>query len=250
MPMKQEYDKYTAEDHEVWSILYNEQMTHLPTIVTDAYLRGIKVVEFQPDAIPRFSLINEALRAVTGWSIYVVPGLIDNKSFFEHLSNKEFPSSTWLRKKSQLKYIEEPDMFHDVFGHIPLLSEPFFCKFLKELSDITLKHIDNPSIVEIMARLYWYTVEFGMIREEGQVKMYGAGLISSPGESKFCVSDEAVYVPYDVKTIFETPYIKDKYQTKYFVINSYKELADSLPQIGELVEWYAQNEVVVELSYS
>ncbi len=246
--MQQEYDKYTAEDHEVWSLLYKEQMTHLPTIVTQAYLNGTKAVRFEPDRVPRFSVINEELAKLTGWQVYVVPGLIDNKPFFQHLANKEFPVTTWLRKMEQLKYIEEPDMFHDVFGHVPLLSEPFFCNFLNELSIITLQHIDNPSVVELMARLYWYTVEFGMIQEDNTLKIYGAGIISSPGESKFCVTDEATHVPYDVQAIFDVPYIKDRFQAQYFVIDSYKQLTDSLPLIKDKISWYVANEVFVALS--
>lgn len=248
--MKQEYEKYTTEDHKVWSLLYSEQMNHLPDKITKAYLNGIKTVKFQEDKVPVFNVINEELSKTTGWKVYVVPGLIDNKPFFEHLSKKEFPCTTWLRKMSQLTYIEEPDMFHDVFGHVPLLSEQFFCDFLQSLSKITLKHIDNPTVVELSARLYWYTVEFGLIREDGKVKIYGAGLTSSPGESKYCVSKEAVHVPYDVRQIFETPYIKDKFQEKYFVIESYEQLYDSLTEIEEEVEKYVSESITIEPSYA
>jgi phenylalanine-4-hydroxylase len=129
--MRQEYDKYTSEDHEVWSILYNRMMEILPNYSTVAYLNGIDKVGFEPDRIPNFDACNEKLSKITGWTIYAVPGLIENKGFFEHLSRKEFPATTWLRKKSQLEYLEEPDMFHDVFGHIPLLSNHAFADFLR-----------------------------------------------------------------------------------------------------------------------
>ncbi len=248
MEMRQEYDKYTPEDHKVWSLLYAEQMHHLPALAAKDYLQGMKTVRFVPDKVPRFDIINEELDKLTGWNVYVVPGLIDNKPFFEHLSRKEFPATTWLRSMEQLKYIEEPDMFHDIFGHIPLLSVPFFCDFLQSLSMITLEHIDNPSVVEVMARLYWYTVEFGLIKEDGAVKIYGAGILSSPGESKVCLTDQAVHVPYDVRTIMDTPYIKDKFQAQYFVIDSYKELVDSLPSIRSAVKNIVDNELFVPLS--
>lgn len=243
--MRQEYEKYTAEDHKVWSLLYNAQMEHLPKVATQAYLDGMSKCKFEADAVPRFDIITEELQKATGWSVYVVPGLIDNKPFFEHLSRREFPATTWLRTLEQLNYIEEPDMFHDVFGHVPLLSEPFFADYLNGLSEIILEHVDNRNAVELMARLYWYTVEFGLIKEDGVIKIYGAGILSSPGESKYCVSPEATHLPFDVDTIMETPYIKDKYQAQYFVAESYKQLFDSLPQIKEYINRHVEEDIYV-----
>lgn len=235
--MIQEYDKYIEEDHEVWSILYNRMMQILPDYATEAYIKGVKEVGFLPDRIPVFKEANEKLSAITGWKIYVVPGLIDNKPFFEHLSNREFPSSTWLRKKSQLEYLEEPDMFHDIFGHVPLLANKHFADFLSQLAGIALKHIEDEWAVEILSRLYWYTVEFGLIRENGKLKVYGAGILSSSGETVYSVdSDVPVRYPYDIKQIFETPYIKDKFQEQYFVIDSYEQLFNSIPQIESILE--------------
>lgn len=235
--MRQEYEKYTPEDHEVWSILYNRMMEILPSYSSEAYMNGIKNVGFSPDRIPNFKDSNALLTNITGWSIYVVPGLIDNKPFFEHLSNKEFPSSTWLRKKSQLEYLQEPDMFHDVFGHVPLLANVHFAKFLEKLAGIALKHIDNEWAVEILSRLYWYTVEFGLIKENGKLKVYGAGILSSSGETVYSIdSDIPERVPYDIKTLFATPYIKDKFQEIYFVIDSYEQLYNSIPQIEQILE--------------
>lgn len=243
--MRQEYDKYTTEDHTVWSLLYQAQMEHLPAIAAQAYLDGCERVKFVPDRVPKFDVINEVLADLTGWEVYVVPGLIDNKPFFEHLARKEFPATTWLRKMEQLKYIEEPDMFHDVFGHVPLLSEPFFTNYLQGLSKMALQHIDNETAIELIARMYWYTVEFGLIKESGAIKIYGAGILSSPGESQFSVSSEATHVPFHVQTIFDSPYIKDKYQAQYFVIDSYQQLFDSLPEIEAKINWYVNEGVYV-----
>jgi phenylalanine-4-hydroxylase len=243
--MRQEYSKYTSEDHLVWSLLYKEQMEHLPAISTDAYLDGIQRIKFESDKIPDFNIINEELAKITGWQVYVVPGLIANKPFFEHLVRKEFPATTWLRKLEQLKYLPEPDMFHDVFGHVPLLAEPFFCDYLQGVSDIALQHIDNPTAVELISRIYWFTVEFGLIRESGELKIYGAGILSSPGESKFSVSTEATHVPFDIQTILDTPYIKDRYQDKYFVIDSYQQLFESLPLIKQSIQQYVDQGVEV-----
>ncbi len=246
--MTQDYDKYTSEDHQVWSLLYAEQMAHLPNVATAAYLKGIETVQFVPDKVPRFSVINEELAKTTGWEVYIVPGLIDNKPFFEHLARREFPATTWLRKMEQLKYIEEPDMFHDIFGHVPLLSEQFFCNYLQGLSDIALEYIENPTAVELIARMYWFTVEFGLIKEAGNIKIYGAGILSSPGESIACVQADAIHVPFDIQQILDTPYIKDKFQAKYFVIDSYKQLFDALPDIHARIAYYVDNNIFVQPS--
>lgn len=234
--MTQEYHKYTAEDHEVWSLLFTRQMQNLPPIAAKAYLDGMAKCGFVSDRVPNFNDINKVLAKATGWEIVVVPGLIDNKPFFENLSASKFPSSTWLRSKQQLDYLEEPDMFHDTFGHIPLLCEDFFCRFLAGLSDIILDHIDNPIAVEMMARLYWYTVEFGLIKEGDQTKIYGAGILSSAGESIYSLSDTPEHLAYDPQMIMDTPYIKDKYQTQYFVIDNYEQLFKSLPEIRSIIE--------------
>jgi len=234
--MSQDYQAYTAEDHEVWSLLYNRQIGIIKNIASQSYLDGMVKCGFKPKAVPRFDEVNIELDKATGWQIYVVPGLIDNKPFFQHLAKRQFPATTWLRSKAKLDYLEEPDMFHDVFGHIPLLSESNFCQFLQGISEITLAHINNPHIVEIMARLYWYTVEFGLIREGEDLKIYGAGILSSSGESVFSLSDEAVHLAFDIEKIVATPYIKDKYQAQYFVIDSYEQLNDSLSDIAALVD--------------
>ncbi len=136
-------------------------------------------------------------------------------------------------------------MFHDVFGHVPLLSEPFFSDYLNGLSAIALDYIENPSAVELMARIYWYTVEFGLIQEDGSIKIYGAGILSSPGESLYCVSADATHVPYHVQTILDTPYIKDKYQAQYFVIDSYEQLFRSLPEIRETIHRVVEEDIFI-----
>jgi phenylalanine-4-hydroxylase len=244
--MVQEYEKYTADDHKVWSLLYDEQMRSLPSLATQAFLDGTRKVKFQPTEVPRFDVVNEELANITGWKLYVVPGYVSNKPFFTHLSNKEFPVTTWLRKLSEFDYLPEPDMFHDVFGHVPLLSERFFCDYLEGISRIGLKYIENESAVELVSRVYWFTVEFGLIRENGELRIYGAGILSSPGESKFSVSDKATHLPFDVDRILETPYIKEKYQESYFVIDSYQQLFESLPAIERAIDSYVERGIYVE----
>jgi len=248
--LKQEYENYTEEDHKVWSILYKKQMEHLPNIANQAYLDGMKHIHFKANEIPRFDVVNREMSKLTGWNIFVVPGLVPNNEFFYLMSNRFFPCSTWLRSMAQLKYIEEPDMFHDVFGHLPMLTEPFFCNYLKEISAITLEHLGNRNIVEIMARLYWYTIEFGMIYEKNALKIYGAGIMSSAGESRYCTGNVPNHVAYDVQRIFETPYVRDRFQDTYFVIDSFEQLTDSLPKIREIINFYIKNNVEVSLSYA
>ncbi|MDW8286540.1 MAG: phenylalanine 4-monooxygenase [Flammeovirgaceae bacterium] len=242
--MKQMYEQYTSEDFTVWKLLYERQMTQLPLLASEAFLSGLKKVNFVADRIPNFEETNLLLRDLTGWETYVVPGLIPNREFFELLLNKKFPATTWLRKMSQLDYLEEPDMFHDVFGHIPLLSDTDFCNFLKGFSEIALKYIENEWAIELISRLYWYTVEFGLIQENGQLKIYGAGILSSKGESSYCVGDIPKRVPYNIREIVATPYIKDRYQSKYFVITSYKELYESLDEIRQVIDEAVNSPVV------
>jgi len=240
--MSQEYDKYDKEALEVWQLLYNRQIKLLPGLADDAFLEGIELVGFSANKIPKFEEVNANLEKITGWKLVVVPGLIPNQPFFQLLENKFFPATTWLRKMEELDYLEEPDMFHDVFGHVPLLSNQDFVNFLSALSSIALKHIDNEWIVEIVSRLYWYTVEFGLIKTEKGMRIYGAGILSSSGESVYCLSEKAqpLYRPFDVKTILDTPYIKDRFQEIYFVIDSYKQLYESIPTVAAYIEQVAK----------
>lgn len=224
-PMEQAYDQYTAEDFEVWKILYDRQMEVLPGRASEAYFAGLDICGFSPDEIPHVETVNEHLRSETGWSMFIVPGLIADKPFFEFLANKQFPVTTWLRKKEELEYLEEPDMFHDVFGHVPLLSKQDFVDFIQSLAEVALRHIDDPDAIELMSRLYWFTVEFGLIREHGDLRIYGAGIMSSSGESVYSVEDESVpRHDFDVRHIFRTPYYKHDFQKQYFVIDGYEQL--------------------------
>jgi phenylalanine-4-hydroxylase len=234
--MQQDYDAYTEEDFEVWKILYERQIVNLPKAASKAYLDGMKEINFTADKIANFSEANEILAKSTGWAIQVVPGLIDDDLFFGLLNNRRFPSSTWLRKMEQLDYLEEPDMFHDAFAHMPLLTNQPYVDFLEKLSGIALKHIDNPWAIQLLSRIYWFTIEFGLIRENGELRIYGAGILSSAGETKFSLSDEPAHYEYNVEKIMNTAYWKDKFQDKYFIINNYEELYESLPEIERVLE--------------
>lgn len=243
--MKQPYNQYTSADHAMWRRLFERQMELLPRIASEAYLTGIDKVGFVADHIPNFAKeTNPRLRKLTGWEVFVVPGLIPHREFYQHLAHRQFPASTWLRKPEQLDYLEEPDMFHDTFGHVPLLSNQAFCDFMADLSKVALDFIDDEDSLQRLSRLYWYTVEFGMIRENGELKIYGGGIISSPGESKYCLSNGVPKIDFDVTTLLNTPYHIDRYQDHYFVIDSYEQLYGSVSKIAETLEKCIQKESV------
>ena len=234
--LKQDYEAYTEEDFKVWKILFERQMPNLPLAASKAYLEGVEKVGFTADRIANFEELNGILSKTTGWAVQVVPGLIDDDLFFGLLNNRRFPSSTWLRKMGQLDYLEEPDMFHDAFAHMPMLTNQPYVDFLEKLSGIALKHIGNPWAIQLLSRIYWFTIEFGLIREEGKLKIYGAGILSSAGETKFSLSNKPIHYPYEVRRILNQEYWKDKFQDKYFVIDSYEQLYQSLSGIEEALE--------------
>ena len=234
-PQVQDYSQYTAEHFKVWEILFDRQMALLQDRAAQVFMEGINAIHFSPNTIPKFDEFNIRLDTLTGWNAVVVPGLIGNKEFFALLLNRKFPASTWLRTMDQLDYLEEPDMFHDVFGHLPLLTNKTYCAYLYGLSKIALSYIDNPVAVELISRIYWYTVEFGLIRDNGILRIYGSGILSSTGESVYCLKSgiPSKRLDYNVEKILDTPYIKDKLQEQYFVIDSCLDLFESLPDIEQ-----------------
>ncbi len=236
--MNQNYNSYLPADQEVWQVLFERQMQKLPAIASESYLYGIEKAGFVADHIPDFELeTNPRLQALTGWSVVACEGLVPIKEFFELLADKKFPASTWLRKMDQLEYLEEPDMFHDTFGHVPLLTNQSFCDFLAEFSHISLRYLNNEEAIKLLQKLYWFTVEFGLIRENNQLKIYGGGIISSSGESVYSlVSGVPERRPYCIEEILKTEVKIDAYQKKYFVIESYQQLYQSLKNFEEILE--------------
>lgn len=235
-PIQQIYSNYTTDDFLVWKTLFERQMIVLKPIVSEEYLDALKIVAFNANKIPDFKEIENVLKPLTEWSLQVVPNISPQKIFFEFLSQKKFTATCWLRTMEQLDYLEEPDMFHDVFGHAPLLSNEAYVNFFKGISDIALKHIDNEKAIELLGRIYWFTIEFGLIKENNATKIYGAGIISSMGETKHCMSDKAQRLPFDVQTIFNTDFRTDVLQPIYFIIDSFQQLFNSLDEINLLLE--------------
>jgi len=235
-PTTQIYSAYQPEDFTVWKTLFNRQMDVLQQVVSKEYLEGIKKVGFTDSKIPDFKEVNVALQNSTGWKIEVVPNICPDAKFFECSANKIFTSTCWLRNLQQLDYLEEPDMFHDVFGHMPLLSNQNYASFFSDFGKIALKHIDNPQAIQLLSRIYWYTIEFGLIQEDSKTKIYGAGIISSYGETKNAMDAQTQKLPFDVAVIIDTPYRNDIIQDRYFVIQSFEELYSSVPEIEKVLE--------------
>jgi phenylalanine-4-hydroxylase len=231
--MKQEYSKYTKEDFEVWKILYDRQIVNLEAKAHPRWFDCMKQLDevLIADKIPDFDELNEVLLSGQGWSIEVVPGLIPVKDFFKFLSQKRFCSSTWMRKRSQLDYLEEPDMFHDIFGHIPLLMNEDYSNFTQEIGHLGVKYWDDEDIVKQLQRLYWYTIEFGLIQEKGKTMIYGAGIISSKAETDHVYEEGVKHIPYDVKTCMTRDFVIPEVQLDYFMIDSFSQLYTTLSNL-------------------
>lgn len=233
--LRQEYARYTAADQHVWQLLFDRQMALLPGRAADAFLEGVRRVGFTREAIPDFREVNPRLLAMTGWELVVVPGIVDDAVFFGLLAERKFPATTWLRTLAQLDYLEEPDMFHDVFGHVPLLTNPGFAAFLQELGAAAGQHRQQPGALEMFTRLYWFTAEFGLIQQPEGLRIYGAGLLSSHGEVKFSLGEQPTRLPFSLQGVLDTPFEKDKFQDLYFVLDRMAQLPESLTALGEMV---------------
>jgi phenylalanine-4-hydroxylase len=227
----QEYSKYTSEDTMVWKLLFERQMKILPSVASKEYLEGLRVMNFKKQEVPNFKKINQHLSTLTGWAVTGVTGIIDPIDFFPLLANRKFPVTTWLRQPSQLDFIAEPDLFHDIMGHLPLLSNQVFCDFCQQIGALGGEYLDRPKAVQMLGCLYWYTVEFGLIKSEGKEKIYGAGILSSYGEIQSALSETSEYIPFDVEKILNAEYNDSHIQHKYFVIESFEQLYHAMDEI-------------------
>lgn len=236
--MRQEYNNYTAEDLKVWKTLFERQVENLQDKASKDYLACLQDMSevLNADKIPNFEELNEWLMSKTGWQIEVVPGMIPVDEFFELLSQKKFCSSTWLRSWEQLDYLEEPDMFHDIFGHIPLLANPVFSDFVQEFAKMGKEAIGDEEKLVQLQRLYWFTIEFGLIQEDNQLKIYGAGIMSSFGESNTSIAEDMTHHAYDIQTILDKHFVNNEPQTEYFVIDSLEQLFVSIMNLKNEVK--------------
>jgi phenylalanine-4-hydroxylase len=222
--LEQDWDAYTPEQHAIWRTLFHRQEAVLARRACQPFLDGLKDLGVAADGIPDFRRLNEALQRATRWRIVAVPGLVPDDVFFAHLANRRFPSTCFIRQPEQLDYLQEPDIFHDIFGHVPMLMNPVFADYMEAYGKGGLKALRLHNL-EHLARLYWYTVEFGLIATPDGVRIYGSGIVSSKGESIYCLEDEKPNrIAFDLLRVMRTRYRIDDYQESYFVIDSFEQL--------------------------
>ncbi len=222
----QAWDEYTPAQHDLWRRLYARQASLIPNYACDEFIDALATLDFG-EGIPRFDAINRKLEAATDWRLVAVPGLVPDLTFFEHLSQRRFPVTVWLRDPEEFDYIVEPDIFHDFFGHVPMLFNPVFANYIQAYGKGGIKAHELGAI-EMLARLYWYTVEFGLIDTPKGLRTYGAGIVSSGGEIGYCIeSPRPNRIGFDLLRIMQTAYKIDTFQETYFVIRDFGELFDA-----------------------
>ncbi|KFN43782.1 phenylalanine 4-monooxygenase [Arenimonas oryziterrae] len=224
--VEQPWDSYTATDHEVWRALFRRQRQLLEGRACQEFLDTQDAMGMGEDRIPKFVELNRQLQAKTGWTLIGVEGLLPELDFFDHLAHRRFPVTWWIRKPEQLDYLSEPDLFHDLFGHVPLLMNPVFADYMQAYGLGGVKaHGIGPEALAELTRLYWYTVEFGLINTPAGLRIYGAGIVSSKGESIHCLDSAAPNrIGFDLRRIMRTRYRIDTFQKTYFVIDSFDQL--------------------------
>ena len=219
----QHSDHYSDEEQAVWRLLVERQSALSRQYACAEFLKGLETLGIG-DTIPDFAAVNARLEPLTGWRVVGVPGLIPDAAFYDHLAHRRFPVTVWIRKREELDYLVEPDLFHDFFGHVPLLTDPVFADYMQEYGR---RGVEAGPDVHLLARLYWFTVEFGLIRTPQGLKAYGAGILSSAAEVKHAIEGDGVQrVPFDPAKAMQSPYEIDKLQPIYFVLNDFQQLME------------------------
>ena len=222
----QGWHNYTPREHAVWKTLFERQSKLLPGRACDEFVRGMQDLPIGPDQIPNFEQLSETLSQRTGWQIVAVPGLVPDDVFFEHLAHRRFPAGHFIRKPHELDYLEEPDVFHDVFGHVPMLMNPAIADYIQAYGEGGLR-AKRLGVLEKLARVYWYTVEFGLVKQPDGLRVYGAGIASSATETVFSVEDDSPNrVAFDLERVMRTNYRIDDFQESYFVLDNLNDLLE------------------------
>ena len=222
----QGWHNYTPQEHAVWKMLFERQSKLLPGRACNEFVRGMQDLPIGPDQIPNFEQLSETLSQRTGWQIVAVPGLVPDDVFFEHLAHRRFPAGHFIRKPHELDYLEEPDVFHDVFGHVPMLMNPAIADYIQAYGEGGLR-AKRLGVLEKLARVYWYTVEFGLVKQPGGLRVYGAGIASSATETVFSVEDDSPNrVAFDLERVMRTNYRIDDFQESYFVLDNLNDLLE------------------------
>lgn len=241
----QNWEQFTAEEHDRWDRLYERQCSLLSGRACDEYLEGLKLLSLSETGIPNFDRLSDDLEKLTGWRVVAVPDLVPDDVFFDHLANKRFPAGNFIRSEENLDYLQEPDVFHDVFGHVPMLTNPVFSDYMQAYGKGG-QRAAGMGVLQNLARLYWYTVEFGLINTADGMRIYGAGIVSSKSESIYCLeSPSPNRLLFDLERLMKTDYIIDDFQQTYWVISSFEELLEATYQdFGKLYERLAKNSEV------
>lgn len=225
----QDYAKYTDEDHYVWATLCERRMPALQQTACKAFLDGLGLIGLDSKRVPKLDDINARLKPLTRWQARAVPGYLPARDFFSALSERQFPTTITVRPLKQLEYLPEPDIFHDVFGHVPLHSNPVFADFLQHYGRVALEADGEQEMTEL-ARLFWFTVEFGLIRENNEVKLFGSGLMSSVGEGPHALSNDVEKREFNLESVIHQSFEIDHYQPILYVIDSFEQLYHAIEE--------------------
>ncbi|HEU0221462.1 MAG TPA: phenylalanine 4-monooxygenase [Paracoccaceae bacterium] len=233
----QDWASYSPEEHDRWDRLFARACEILQTRACPEYLDALEKLQLSERGIPDMARLSERLAPLTGWRVVPVTELVPDDVFFDHLANRRFPAGAFIRPESQLDYLEEPDVFHDIFGHVPLLANPTYADFMEAYGKGGARALRLGRLANL-ARLYWYTVEFGLVRSNGGLKIFGAGIMSSAAESVFALEDTSPHrIEFDLERVMRTKYIIDDFQKTYFVIESFEKLLEDCHQdFGPLYE--------------
>jgi phenylalanine-4-hydroxylase len=243
----QRWEDYTPAEHALWDRLYARQLALLPGRAAPQFLDGLERLDLGAGGVPDFRRLSDRLRALTGWEVVAVPGLVPEDVFFRHLSERRFVAGNFLRRPEQIDYLEEPDVFHDVFGHVPLLADPVFADYMQAYGAGGLRSMGFGALHKL-ARLYWYTVEFGLVETAEGLRIYGAGIVSSHGESRFALEDPSPNrIGFELKRVLRTRYRIDDYQQAYFVIPSFEALLETTLKT-DFAPLYAELEALPDLA--
>jgi len=223
--VEQDWQAYSEEEHAIWAQLHRRQIELIERYAAPEFLQGVRALGASGTRIPRFEDANRVLGDSTGWRIVAVPGLIPEQVFFEHLANQRFPVTVWIRRRDELDYLVEPDVFHDFFGHVPLLTIPMFARFMQAYGEAGPKALAIPGALRMLSRLYWYMVEFGLIQTGAGLRVYGAGILSSKGETVYSLeSPQPRRWRFELLRVMRTDYRIDAFQQSYFVLDSFEQL--------------------------
>lgn len=222
----QDWQSYSADEHDRWDRLFSRMCDVLPGRACPEFLEAMNTLRLSEGGIPDMARLSDRLEPLTGWRVVPVTDLVPDEIFFDHLANRRFPAGAFIRPEHELDYLEEPDIFHDIFGHVPLLANPVFARFMQAYGEGGVKAAER-GMLKNLARLYWYTVEFGLIRSSDGLRLFGAGIMSSSAESVFALEDPSPHrIAFDLERIMRTNYIIDDFQQTYFVIESFDQLLE------------------------